>query len=77
MGCAIFCRRKDSNSYYTPRVELNDLGVSPYFPDGTWCHTDKKGENYFCLQHHCLPEVVCIEILSQIFKTRFFLILGF
>lgn len=55
MGCAIFCRRSDSGSYYTPRIELNDLGVSPYFPDGTWCHNDKTGQ-YYCLQHHCLPE---------------------
>lgn len=55
MACAIFCRRKDIASYYTPRVELNDLGLDPYFPDGTWCHT-QEGQNYFCRQHHCLPE---------------------
>lgn len=55
MACAIFCRRKDIASYYTPRVELNDLGLDPYFPDGTWCHTE-EGQNYFCRQHHCLPE---------------------
>lgn len=57
MGCAIFCRRKDTKSYYTPRLDLNDLGVDPYFPDGTWCHHDGK-MNHYCLQHHCLPEVV-------------------
>jgi hypothetical protein len=57
MGCAIFCRRADSGGYYTPRVELNDLGVSPYFPDGTWCHREKN-LNYYCLHHHCLPEVI-------------------
>jgi len=56
MGCAIFCRRKGTGSYYTPRLDLNDLGVDPYFPDGTWCHNDGTS-NYFCLQHHCLPEV--------------------
>ncbi|XP_031825468.2 ADAMTS metallopeptidase stall [Nomia melanderi] len=55
MACAIFCRRKDIASYYTPRVELNDLGLDPYFPDGTWCHAE-QGQNYFCRQHHCLPE---------------------
>ncbi|CAG5100413.1 Similar to adt-1: A disintegrin and metalloproteinase with thrombospondin motifs adt-1 (Caenorhabditis elegans) [Cotesia congregata] len=55
MACAIFCRRKDIASYYTPRIELNDLGVDPYFPDGTWCHNENN-QNYFCLQHHCLPE---------------------
>lgn len=55
MGCAIFCRRKDIASYYTPRIELNDLGLDPYFPDGTWCHYE-EGQHYFCRQHHCLPE---------------------
>lgn len=55
MACTIFCRRKDIASYYTPRVELNDLGLDPYFPDGTWCHAE-EGQNYFCRQHHCLPE---------------------
>ncbi|XP_008553570.1 A disintegrin and metalloproteinase with thrombospondin motifs adt-2 [Microplitis demolitor] len=54
MSCAIFCRRKDIASYYTPRIELNDLGVDPYFPDGTWCHHENN-QDYFCLQHHCLP----------------------
>ncbi|KAG7203022.1 hypothetical protein KM043_010147 [Ampulex compressa] len=55
MACAIFCRRKDIASYYTPRVELNDLGLDPYFPDGTWCHAE-DGQDYFCRRHHCLPE---------------------
>ncbi|CAH1393194.1 unnamed protein product [Nezara viridula] len=55
MGCTIFCRRSDKTSFYTPRIELNDLGVDPYFPDGTWCHFD--GDlNYYCRWHHCLPE---------------------
>ncbi|CAG9859468.1 unnamed protein product [Phyllotreta striolata] len=55
MGCSIFCRRADSGTFYTPRIELNDLGISPYFPDGTWCHRSNN-INYYCLQHHCLPE---------------------
>ncbi|CAG9765921.1 unnamed protein product [Ceutorhynchus assimilis] len=55
-SCAIFCKRKDSGVFYTPRIELNDLSVSSYFPDGTWCHRDATGTNYFCMQHHCLPE---------------------
>ncbi|XP_046836869.1 A disintegrin and metalloproteinase with thrombospondin motifs 2-like [Vespa crabro] len=55
IACAIFCRRKDIMSYYTPRIELNDLGLDPYFPDGTWCH-EEGGQDYFCRQHHCLPE---------------------
>ncbi|XP_029680560.1 A disintegrin and metalloproteinase with thrombospondin motifs adt-2 isoform X2 [Formica exsecta] len=55
MACAIFCRRKDIAAYYAPRVELNDLGLDPYLPDGTWCHAE-EGRDYFCRQHHCLPE---------------------
>ncbi|XP_011860405.1 PREDICTED: A disintegrin and metalloproteinase with thrombospondin motifs 2 [Vollenhovia emeryi] len=55
MACAIFCRRKDIAAYYAPRLELNDLGLDPYFPDGTWCHAE-EGQRYFCRQHHCLPE---------------------
>lgn len=54
MGCAVFCRRSDTGSYYTPRLELNDLGEDPYFPDGTWCHSDGK-KDYYCQQRHCLP----------------------
>lgn len=57
MPCAIFCKRKNSGSYYTPRVELNDIGVDPYYPDGTLCHREGK-ENFYCIQHHCLPEVI-------------------
>ncbi|CAK1544623.1 unnamed protein product [Leptosia nina] len=55
MGCAIFCRRASGGGFYAPRVELNDAGLDPYFPDGTWCHHDGS-TNYYCLQHHCLPE---------------------
>ncbi|XP_059475973.1 A disintegrin and metalloproteinase with thrombospondin motifs adt-2-like [Neocloeon triangulifer] len=55
MSCSIFCKRKDTGAFYTPRLELNDLGVDPYFPDGTLCNTE-GGKNFFCLQHHCLPE---------------------
>ena len=55
MACAVFCRRKDWGVYYTPRLDLNDLGVDAYFPDGTWCHHDSQ-QSYYCLRHHCLPE---------------------
>ncbi|XP_013134598.1 PREDICTED: A disintegrin and metalloproteinase with thrombospondin motifs 7-like [Papilio polytes] len=55
MGCAIFCRRAAGGGFYAPRVELNAAGLDPYFPDGTWCHND-GGNDYFCQQHHCLPE---------------------
>lgn len=64
MGCAIFCKRADSESFITPRIELNDLGISPYFPDGTWCHNDST-TNYYCLHHHCLPEV--LKTLSRLY----------
>lgn len=56
MPCAIFCKRKNTNSYFTPRAELHELGLNPYFPDGTLCHREGK-ENFFCIQNHCLPEV--------------------
>ncbi|XP_055596194.1 A disintegrin and metalloproteinase with thrombospondin motifs adt-2-like [Uranotaenia lowii] len=55
MGCAIYCKRADSNAYYAPRFDLNDLGVDSYFPDGTLCHSEGS-TNYYCQQHHCLPE---------------------
>lgn len=55
IACAIFCELKDMTAYYAPRVELSDLGLDPYFPDGTWCHNEED-QDYFCRQHHCLPE---------------------
>uniref|UniRef100_A0A182IN76 Uncharacterized protein n=1 Tax=Anopheles atroparvus TaxID=41427 RepID=A0A182IN76_ANOAO len=55
MSCAIYCKRADSDAYYAPRFDLNDLGVDSYFPDGTLCHQE-SGTNYYCQQHHCLPE---------------------
>lgn len=64
MGCAVFCRRASGGGFYAPRVELNDAGKDPYFPDGTWCHNDGS-QDYYCLQHHCLPEVrSSIELFS-------------
>ena len=68
MACAIFCRRKDNGQYYTPRLDLNDLGVDPYFLDGTWCHNDGK-HNYYCQNHHCLPEVSA-TVLNLIFSKK-------
>lgn len=56
MPCAIFCKRNNMISYFSPRVELFALGLNPYFPDGTLCHQDTN-EKYYCIQHHCLPEV--------------------
>ncbi|XP_043278023.1 A disintegrin and metalloproteinase with thrombospondin motifs adt-1-like [Venturia canescens] len=56
LACAVFCRRTDIASFYTPRIPLYDLGLDPYFPDGTWCHRDQRERDYFCLRHHCLPQ---------------------
>ncbi|CAH2102707.1 unnamed protein product [Euphydryas editha] len=66
MGCAIFCRRAEGGGFYAPRVELNDAGLDPYFPDGTWCHHDGS-HHYYCLQHHCLPEVSSkyLEVINK------------
>ncbi|XP_034237574.1 A disintegrin and metalloproteinase with thrombospondin motifs adt-1-like [Thrips palmi] len=64
MACAIFCRRRDTGSYYTPRLDLNDMGVDAYFPDGTWCHGDSSG-SYYCQQRHCLPEGFQISKLTH------------
>jgi hypothetical protein len=61
MGCAIFCKRKGTNLFYTPRLELNDLGMDAYLPDGTWCHREDN-QNYYCMQHHCLPEVEEVKL---------------
>ncbi|KAK5647460.1 hypothetical protein RI129_002352 [Pyrocoelia pectoralis] len=58
IACAIFCQKSDLTSYYSPRAELNNLGISPYFSDGTWCHKDSTNVDYFCRQHHCIPEVI-------------------
>ncbi|XP_060842752.1 A disintegrin and metalloproteinase with thrombospondin motifs adt-2-like [Rhopalosiphum padi] len=55
MGCSVFCRRKDTGSFYTPRLDVSNLPVDPYFPDGTWCHA-VDNNNYYCLNHVCTPE---------------------
>lgn len=36
------------------------IGVDPYFSDGTYCHTDRE-HDYYCHQHHCLPESYSFE----------------
>ncbi|XP_015365933.1 PREDICTED: A disintegrin and metalloproteinase with thrombospondin motifs 3-like [Diuraphis noxia] len=55
MGCSVFCRRKDTGSFYTPRLDVSNLPVDPYFPDGTWCHS-ADNDNYYCLNHVCTSE---------------------
>lgn len=59
--CAIFCKRKNSLGYFAPRVELNEKGISGYYPDGTFCHREGD-ENFYCVQNHCLPEVCWTKV---------------
>ncbi|CAH1116620.1 unnamed protein product [Phaedon cochleariae] len=72
MGCAIFCKNAATGTFYTPRIELNDLGLSAYFPDGTWCHREND-INYYCVQHHCLPENFKFTKSSDILEDFSFL----
>ncbi|XP_012228906.2 A disintegrin and metalloproteinase with thrombospondin motifs adt-2-like isoform X1 [Linepithema humile] len=55
IACTVYCTHKESSDYYTPRQEMLNFRVDPYFPDGTWCH-EENGQNYYCRQHYCLPE---------------------
>lgn len=56
MSCAIYCKKTNATSYFTPRIELNKHGLNPYYPDGTLCHSDGN-ESFYCISYHCLPEV--------------------
>ena len=40
---------------FNTKLQLNDLQLSPYFPDGTLCHTE-GGNNYYCQRHMCLSK---------------------
>nr|XP_012235889.1 PREDICTED: A disintegrin and metalloproteinase with thrombospondin motifs 4-like [Linepithema humile] len=67
IACTIYCQREEKTSaehsishFYTPRLELFESGIDPYFPDGTWCH-EENGQNYYCRQHYCLPENYLIK----------------
>ncbi len=52
ISCAIFCRT-GRNQWYTPRAEL---GRQAFYPDGTWCHRDSAGKDYYCQKNLCLPQ---------------------
>ncbi|XP_067211027.1 A disintegrin and metalloproteinase with thrombospondin motifs adt-2-like isoform X2 [Linepithema humile] len=61
IACTIFCLLKNTSTYYLVREIMFDFErypyiLFPYFPDGTWCHKDKDGQDYYCRQHYCLPE---------------------
>nr|XP_012232673.1 PREDICTED: A disintegrin and metalloproteinase with thrombospondin motifs 2-like [Linepithema humile] len=61
LACTIYCHQEKSSLLYSPRLEMLNYGINPYFPDGTWCHRDKKGQDYYCRQHYCLPENYSFE----------------
>ncbi|XP_067215028.1 uncharacterized protein [Linepithema humile] len=64
IACTVYCRRIVSAAKkqyeYVVRLEMLDLDIDPYFPDGTRCHYE-DGQNYYCLQHYCLPKNYSIQ----------------
>jgi len=55
-SCAIFCKRKDLEVFYTPRLDLNNLpDLNPFYPDGTWCGNDGTMD-YYCMQRNCIAQ---------------------
>nr|XP_012216561.1 PREDICTED: A disintegrin and metalloproteinase with thrombospondin motifs 7-like [Linepithema humile] len=60
VACTIYCVRKNYPNYFAPRLEMLDHGINPYFPDGTRCHNE-NGQDYYCRQHHCLPQSYSFE----------------
>jgi len=55
-SCAIYCKRSDTGQWYTPRLELNDMPwLSPYFPDGTFCH-QAGSTKFYCQKNTCIEE---------------------
>ncbi len=51
ISCAVFCETP-SGSWYSPRGELK---AEAFFPDGTWCHRDVDGQDFYCQSNLCLP----------------------
>ena len=52
-ACTIGCKAGKGagkeGKQYQPVPELgNNKKLKPYFPDGTKCHEDKDGKEYFC-----------------------------
>ncbi|XP_037070906.1 A disintegrin and metalloproteinase with thrombospondin motifs adt-2-like [Pollicipes pollicipes] len=58
-ACSIYCKL-NSGTWYTPRQDLNDMGVDTYFPDGTWCHNDGLSD-YYCQLHECRPKIGAVS----------------
>ena len=42
----------------SPLADLKRQGreAEAFFPDGTWCHRDSTGTDYFCVNHECVAE---------------------
>merc|ERR1712029_765797 len=58
LSCAVFCKTT-SGAWHSPRKELENLNVDPYFPDGVWCHIDRDtNTNYYCQNHLCMPDIL-------------------
>ena len=56
LPCSVFCQTT-SNTWYSPRRELENYHLSSYFPDGTLCYEGDESEgNYYCQDRLCLPE---------------------
>ena len=56
LPCSVFCKTT-SNTWYSPRRELENYHLSSYFPDGTLCYPgDGEEGNYYCQDRLCLPE---------------------
>merc|ERR1712243_428960 len=54
LPCSVFCKTT-SNTWYSPRRELENYHLSSYFPDGTLCYPGEGSEgNYYCQDRLCL-----------------------
>ncbi|XP_050725131.1 A disintegrin and metalloproteinase with thrombospondin motifs adt-1-like [Eriocheir sinensis] len=52
-ACALYCQKKNSTSFWTPRYEFKDMPhISTHLPDGTPCHTG----GYVCKERNCVPQ---------------------
>jgi len=68
LPCSVFCQTT-SNTWYSPRRELENYHLSSYFPDGTLCYEGDESEgNYYCQDRLCLPENM--DSLGSIARTQ-------
>merc|ERR1719219_1287765 len=54
LACAVFCET-GSGAWYSPKKELQNLNLDPFFPDGVHCHSEGD-VNYYCQKNLCLGE---------------------